>query len=606
MLKKSKKLLSFITPGWTVGFVIFLVAIVVYVLTLAPGIYLEDSAEFITASIILGIPHPSGYPLYVILGKIFSLLPFGELAWRVNLMSAFFGALAAALVGFIVFKLTRHWVISIAAGLILAFSRTFWSQSVVAEVYTLHIFLFLALFLIWLRLRESSNEKYVYWLAILSGLAVGNHLLTLLYLPIYFVYLLKNKKMFSNFIRVFLIGVILFLVGLTVYLYLPFRSLQNPALDWGNPETLQNFWAHVSRAQYADVNLSGTGNKLLLAHTFFTFIADEISWPLFAFSLFGLWWIFKHRENKILGVMTLAIFLSSGLAVIAFRSFGWSFVIEELFKVYYLPALVIVIIWLGLAFNFFWEKVIKKLFSSWTNIFVKNSVVFLLIVFLISIPMALVAGNWQVNNLSDSRFIGNWSERLLVSLRPDSILLLKGTGFSQDTQVFSIAYQQYVKRVRPDILVIDDASVFGLPKEIKLDRSYLLKTFAQQQEILTTGAWQYAKSLGRDFYSNFPADAFIEDIRSYSNGLVYLNLLREEKLEPVSFFSTDDPDETIESRFSGQDYLASYYYTQAAGVLRQIGLVPAQDILIRAIELDNEPFSSEYQNYLKHRQKLAR
>ena len=74
----------------------FAIILAVYLFTLCPSIYLEDSAEYVTVAATLGIPHPPGYPLYVLLGKLFTFIPLGSLAWRVNLMSAFFGALTCA------------------------------------------------------------------------------------------------------------------------------------------------------------------------------------------------------------------------------------------------------------------------------------------------------------------------------------------------------------------------------------------------------------------------------------------------------------------------------------------------------------------------------
>lgn len=67
---------------------VFVVVMTVYLFTLAPTITNEDGPEFVTAVYVIGIPHPPGFPLYLLLGKLFSFIPFGSLAWRVNLMSA--------------------------------------------------------------------------------------------------------------------------------------------------------------------------------------------------------------------------------------------------------------------------------------------------------------------------------------------------------------------------------------------------------------------------------------------------------------------------------------------------------------------------------------
>src|SRR3989338_9893026 len=104
---------------------IFCLVMAVYLFTLAPTIYIEDNPELITAAATLGIPHPSGYPLFVLLGKLFTFIPFGSIPWRVNLMSAFFSALTISFLYLILNKITRRRFISVAVSLILPFSPTY-------------------------------------------------------------------------------------------------------------------------------------------------------------------------------------------------------------------------------------------------------------------------------------------------------------------------------------------------------------------------------------------------------------------------------------------------------------------------------------------------
>jgi len=117
--------------------VAFLLPFIVYLFTLAPTVTDEDSGDLITSCYILGIPHPPGYPLYTILGKLFTYIPFRSIAWRVNLMSAFFASLSVSLFFLLLLKFFRP-SIALISSFIFAFSREFWSQSVIAEVHTLH------------------------------------------------------------------------------------------------------------------------------------------------------------------------------------------------------------------------------------------------------------------------------------------------------------------------------------------------------------------------------------------------------------------------------------------------------------------------------------
>lgn len=130
--------------------------ITVYLLTLCPTVYFGDSGELTAAAYALGIPHASGYPLYALVGKGFCLLPFGNVAFRVNLMSAFFAAAAAGAVYSLILKMGSSRIGGLVGGLVLAFAPLLWMQAVCAEVYSLHAF-FLALMVrvLWWWLRTA-------------------------------------------------------------------------------------------------------------------------------------------------------------------------------------------------------------------------------------------------------------------------------------------------------------------------------------------------------------------------------------------------------------------------------------------------------------------
>lgn len=166
-----------------------LAAGVVYALTLTPGIGLVDSGELALAAWLPGNAHPPGTPLYVLLGWLFTRLPLGAVAVRLNILSAVCGAVAAALIAAAAWlsrpargePAWRAYLPPLAAGLAFAFSTSLWTYAVVAEVYTLHLALLagivVALFA-WRRapgaLGERSN-RWLYVAAFLAGLAFTVH-----------------------------------------------------------------------------------------------------------------------------------------------------------------------------------------------------------------------------------------------------------------------------------------------------------------------------------------------------------------------------------------------------------------------------------------------
>jgi hypothetical protein len=238
-----------------------------YLLTLAPTVLYYapenyDSAHLQVVAHVLGIPSFTGYPTYAMLAHLFTHLPFGEVAWRVNLASAVFGALAVAVV-YPLGRLLGAGRLGAAAGaLAFGISETLWSQAVIAEVYTLHV-LFMSLFLFALLLwrsrwrehhGERSGDRYLLLAAFLGGLAMTNHLTSLFLLPsaLAFVAIVDARKLLSP--PLVLKGAGMFAVGLLPYLYLPLRASMDPPLvdegPAGNPSTLAGFLDLVSGGEH--------------------------------------------------------------------------------------------------------------------------------------------------------------------------------------------------------------------------------------------------------------------------------------------------------------------------------------------------------------------
>ena len=235
----------------------------------------EDSGDLITCAYALGIPHPTGYPLYVLLGRLFSLVMPGGVAFRITLLSIL--AAAAAPV-FLFLALARilpgrsGLLASLAGALSLAFSRHYWSQAVVAEVYGLHL-LFLAI-IVYLVLRwagegteEGAHEakvaaparpgsggpdrrRYLLLASYVLGLSFANHMLSVLTLAFVLVMAVRPKRGPTMTLKTLVSCAALFCVGLTLYVYLPVRSARNPELNWGDPETWRQFTWVVTGAQY--------------------------------------------------------------------------------------------------------------------------------------------------------------------------------------------------------------------------------------------------------------------------------------------------------------------------------------------------------------------
>jgi hypothetical protein len=196
--------------------IIFLVSFLVYYDTMAPTVSFWDCGEFIATSHTLGVPHPPGSPLFLIIGRVFSMIPFSpDIAFRVNLISVFVSALAVMLLYLIIVKVIAHWrggikensdvIIAFGGALVgaltFAFTDSHWFNAVEAEVYSMSTF-FTAI-VVWLilhwseRAEEQGNERYILIIAYMIGLAIGIHLLNLLALPFIALIIYFRKQSFE-------------------------------------------------------------------------------------------------------------------------------------------------------------------------------------------------------------------------------------------------------------------------------------------------------------------------------------------------------------------------------------------------------------------------
>src|SRR5215207_3410563 len=344
-----------------VGTGVGLLAFVLYLRTLAPTVLyydlpgLRDAAVLQTKAYVLGIPDYTGYPTYVMLGKLFTFLPVGDVAYRVNLASAVYAALAVLLVYLIGVLLTGRAVAAAAGALALAVSGLFWSQALVAEVYTLNaLFVALIVFvvLVW---RERRRDRYLLLAAFLMGLSLTHHLTSGLLLPagLVFVFLVERRKLLD--LGLVLKGAALFFLGLVPYSYLPIRASMDylpRCWIWGQPlireyppDTLYGFYNLVSGGLWKErmwaFGLEELPARLSIYLHYLYGEAGQFSVGLVLVALVGFFYlIYKDlAAAALLGVLY----------------FGWLFHaleydIEDIYY-YFIPTYLVLCLWMTLGFG---------------------------------------------------------------------------------------------------------------------------------------------------------------------------------------------------------------------------------------------------------------
>ena len=211
---------------------VLLVSLLTYFKTVAPTVSFWDCGEYIATAFTLGVPHPPGAPFFLILARLFTMLPIGEdIAYRVNLLSVISSALTVMFTFLIIVKLIRQWrgkivtfedkLVTYTGGVIgalsFAWSDSFWFNAVEAEVYALSMLFTAAV--VWLALHWLEHEEeggashYLLMIAYLMGLALGVHLLSLLTLPVValIIYFKKFKTTLKSFLAVMTITGLVFI-----------------------------------------------------------------------------------------------------------------------------------------------------------------------------------------------------------------------------------------------------------------------------------------------------------------------------------------------------------------------------------------------------------
>ena len=266
--------------------ILFLLIFAVMLKGMAPSVFLADSAELITGAAVLAVPHSPSFPLFCLSGRLFSLLPLGHIAFRVNLASAVFLGLGALCFSWSLFSFLPSMTLLAACSLTVALCPLNWYQGIRSEVYALNLFIFgLASYLV--NLGERSRWRY-YFLALTAGSGLANHyLLALVFCAAFFILLLVQDWRSLLNLKTVLLSAMLILLGLSLYLYLPLRASQEPALNWNNPSGISGLGnallRKTNRGRFFAFGLMGTRLRI-----FAGLYTDYLGWPGLGLILVGI------------------------------------------------------------------------------------------------------------------------------------------------------------------------------------------------------------------------------------------------------------------------------------------------------------------------------
>ena len=417
-----------------------IITFAVYLSTICPTVYLGDSGELTVAAFSLGIPHPSGYPLYALLGKLFCLIPVGNIGFRMNLMSVFFSLATVWVVYSIIYKITSSIASSIAGAFSLAFTPLFWGQTISAEVYPLHTFfvaLIIRLLIYWEDNRDLCRLALV---SFIVGLSFLNHLQTVMMAPsVLFFFIISDRKNILNIKTIAVIS-ILFLFALTIYFYLPIRTHAGAAIHWGDPDSLKTFWDVVSgKAHRSGYVFNKTyGNYIVRSHEALRIVLAQFG----VISLFALWGFIKLLSLR------WKIFYSG---IIVFDFFYTIFLNTVNIEVttFNLPTLIVIAILIGIG--------ISDLLNRYRLIAIKSKIKIYQIsnIACCAVPVIFMASNFNICDQSRNYTAYEHALNVFRTVNYDGTMFIDG-----DNNLFPIIYARIVEQMRKDVMVFDQYDLF--------------------------------------------------------------------------------------------------------------------------------------------------
>lgn len=417
---------------------VFLITLAVYIRTLCPTIYVGDSAEFITNMVTLGINHPTGYPLFNLLGRVIIILvSFLDPAFAGNLVPALCASLASAMLFSLLKLLTGRDPIAFVLALSYGFSSTLWARATSAEVYTLNSLFIIVTFLLAYRWHISGDSRNLLAASFITGMGLSQHITGALVVPPLMLFVLLHRPRLVFEYKFMLALLLLGVLGFSTYLYLPLRSLADPPVDWGNPETLEALYYHFFPP--LQKGLFDVGQSQL-QERFFWLLKQAFTrefWFFGSLALVGLVGFLKEWRT----LLCLLLLIGINVPFTLFRLLP----MHADFDAYFIPTYIAMALFMARGLILVVDFTEQRFPRLTTNTGGSG-----LTAGLLAIPIVILTANFYESDKSENYF-GLDFGRNLYSVAGDSAIVFT----IGDEQTFSGWYRKYVDRERPDITIID-------------------------------------------------------------------------------------------------------------------------------------------------------
>ncbi len=414
-------------PDRWIGIALAGLVFVLYAAGACRTIYVGDSGELTTAVYVLGIPHPSAYPLYVLLGKLWTIaLPAGSIAFRMSLFSAACAAATVALLYTLARRLGMERPVALFVAGLLAVAPSFWGEANIQRVYALGALCLVAALLAAFAWERDRTPRRLAAVAFLCGLGATNHTFMLVAAAAFAgAAILVEPRLLLRW-RDLGGAAAAFFAGLLPYLYLPLRSRSDPALDWGDPETLDRFLAVVTRRGFWERRwLESAHDWAAIAGDFVASFAAELTAGGAFLALLGTLVLLASGRRRFAPAILLLCILGNLVAMGLHGSRSDLFIWHR----YYIPAYLCGALLAGFGAQALAARLPRRL--AWL---------------LLALPAFGLVTGWSAFDRSRYRIAEDYSRRLLAQLPPGAHLVA-----SDDNILFVLLYLRHVEGLRPDV-----------------------------------------------------------------------------------------------------------------------------------------------------------
>ena len=448
-------------PAWPVAaLIVGLVALAVYRTTLLPGVFGWDTGEAQTVPVLAGTMHPTGFPAYVVLGWLASLLlePVGEPALRMNLLSASLAAFAAAAMLPLLRRLGVPMAVAVVAALGLALTPITWRISAAADVHALHLALMVLIVLALVRWEDAVRDRReragdpvaarradraLVLAAALFGVSLANHALTLLFAPAVGAYVLAVDR--AAFRRPRLViaaaGACLGVAAL-LYLELPLRAGLFPApLVYGNPDTWSGFWAVVLARQFHGDFIGSLAAVAGVVEAFARLTVAQL----------GVLTILVIPAFAVTAVRRPAYALLSGIATLLTCAFAAVYVNADIGR-YYLGPAVFAWSWLAVLAGAVVDTLAARRPARVTRDPLRATAALALAACLALPTILALPERRDLVDRSQDTEVANWLDDAMAGLDPNAVVV---SWWSYSTALW---YGTLVEGRRTDLRIIDDST----------------------------------------------------------------------------------------------------------------------------------------------------